>query len=85
MEQVATISHSAQTQCNTPVASGQTLPAGFPSVLGSPMSWLGSQYADASSYAVLLSSEDLAELQNALLQFKCTFLTAQKKKNETRD
>ncbi|EGX92096.1 TfdA family oxidoreductase [Cordyceps militaris CM01] len=70
MEQVATISHSAQTQCNTPVASGQTLPAGFPSVLGSPMSWLGSQYADASSYAVLLSSEDLAELQNALLQFK---------------
>lgn len=76
IEQVmATSQASLQTQCNTPVVAGQpaSLPLGFPSFLNSPMSWVGKQYSDEASYAVVLGSEDVAELDSALENFKCKF------------
>lgn len=76
IEQIAEISYSKlQTQCNTALLSGKSsnLPAGFPNVLDSQMSWLGGTYSNESSYAVVLDAEDLAELNNALAHFKCKF------------
>lgn len=75
IEQAVAISQSSQqqTQCNTPAVAGQpaNLPSGFPNVLNSPMSWVGKQYSDVASYAVVLDPEDLAELNTALEHFKC--------------
>lgn len=76
IEQVmATSQSSRQAQCNTPAVAGQptSLPSGFPSALNSPMSWVGKQYSDEASYAVVLDSEDAAELDSALENFKCKF------------
>lgn len=68
-------SSQPQAQCNTAVPDHAfTLPAGFPNVLSSPMSWIGKQHSDETSYVVMLSLEDLAELNRALLHFKCKFL-----------
>ncbi|PMB65722.1 hypothetical protein BM221_007919 [Beauveria bassiana] len=64
-------SSQPQAQCNTAVPDHAfTLPAGFPNVLTSPMSWIGKQHSDDTSYVVMLSLEDLAELNRALLHFK---------------
>ncbi|KAM3465476.1 hypothetical protein MY5147_009286, partial [Beauveria neobassiana] len=64
-------SSQPQAQCNTAVPDHAfTLPAGFPNVLSSPMSWIGKQHSDETSYVVMLSLEDLAELNRALLHFK---------------
>ncbi|KAH8717223.1 Taurine hydroxylase-like protein SAT17 [Beauveria bassiana] len=64
-------SSQPQAQCNTAVPDRAfTLPAGFPNVLSSPMSWIGKQHSDETSYVVMLSMEDLAELNRALLHFK---------------
>jgi hypothetical protein len=61
-----------QAHCNTAVSDNAfTLPAGLPNVLRSPMSWTGKQHSDETSYVVMLSLDDLAELNRALLHFKC--------------
>lgn len=49
-------------------------PDGFPLSLQSRMSWTGNQYKEADTYAVLLDSQDLEELDDALNHFKSTFL-----------
>ncbi|OAQ97141.1 hypothetical protein LLEC1_00746 [Akanthomyces lecanii] len=71
IEQI-TQSSRLQPRCKTSAVRGQPvhLPSGFPHFLNSPMSWLGKQYSDVASYAVVLDSEDLAELDGALVHFK---------------
>lgn len=70
----------AQLQCPKGIkdlgTSVPALPDGFPIALHSRMSWTGSQYKDADTYAVLLDSQDLEELDAALSHFKSTFLVA---------
>ena len=47
------------------------LPSSFPSYLSSPLAWTGADLAD-ESYIYHLTHIDLAEIKNALAEFKCT-------------
>ncbi|KAJ6782224.1 hypothetical protein PWT90_10205 [Aphanocladium album] len=74
IEQISANSHLSQqlTQCSSATVSNAAvgLPAGFPTVLNSPMSWLGKQYSEEMSCVVLLEPQDLIELNDALAHFK---------------
>lgn len=71
---------SCEAQLNTlPVPEGRApgtltesagLPAGFPKVVDSELSWTGSQFAEGNEYILALSNHDLAEAEKALEGFK---------------
>lgn len=65
----------AAAECHKTVAppvveTGAKLPAGFPTHIDSPMAWQGSQYAQEDDYTLYLTSDDLAEAERGLEDFK---------------
>ncbi|KAH6610518.1 hypothetical protein Trco_000538 [Trichoderma cornu-damae] len=53
-----------------PPAEMPSLPAGFPSVLESPLAWTGQQFARQSDYVHHLKAEEIQEIEAALKHFK---------------
>jgi hypothetical protein len=47
-----------------------SLPASFPEHIQSALAWVGSQYANSADYILMLRSEDIAEIEDALKHFK---------------
>lgn len=74
IERVATTSCTSQWhQYTAPAGNEPTseLPVGFPQILDSRMGWTGHLFPEPDSYVAMLTSEDLAELDVALVHFKC--------------
>lgn len=57
-----------------PAAEAPGLPAGFPLFVESAMAWTADDFKDMKEYMYTLTSEDLAEIDNALTSFKGTFI-----------
>lgn len=64
---------------STPVPQGRGLgvlteaaglPAGFPQVIDSPLTWTGAQFTDEGQYVLYLSRDDVAEAEAAVESFK---------------
>lgn len=49
---------------------GSRLPAGFPPALDSPLAWSGYHFAGQANYVLKLDEPAVAEVENALEQFK---------------
>ncbi|EGO52564.1 hypothetical protein NEUTE1DRAFT_91003 [Neurospora tetrasperma FGSC 2508] len=51
-------------------AEAPALPSGFPSELRSKLAWTGSDFADESKYILCLTGTDLAEVKQAIAEYK---------------
>lgn len=52
-------------------AEAPALPSGFPSELRSKLAWTGADFADEHKYILCLTETDLAEVKQAIAEYKC--------------